>query len=485
MASTTIIGKLMRTKYVGVGRGPRPNELRKILRQEFSLNVSYWKAWRAREIAMENALVSAMGSYALIQPYFKLLLESNRNSLVNLETSPGADSVERLKCLFLSLGASIKGFSFMWKVIVIDGTHLRVRYGGCLIAASAQDANFQIFSIAFGIVNSENDAAWTWFMEKLSDAIPDDPDLVIVSDRHSSIFASIRKRNILAIFKSEALSYLVSSATRAYRLRDFNTLFGEIRAMSGPCADYLTGIRFEHWTRSHFVGERYNVMTSNITESLNNVLTIARDYPMISILETIRTTLVTWLALRREAARVKDNILPLKVNEMVIENYHKDAGFLVIKIGYGQYEVHDTKDSAFVGHLWERTCTCREFQLLTIPCCHAIAAAIQEGVRFDTLVGVTHTVPNLRCYFDADIDYPVQPARLDQVPDHVPHTVPVVPEVPMTRSKSKQLRKKFNLAVQDIVISLELNYVNWSVPPLLHHDGYDPIPEEELAEAFT
>ncbi|EOA12319.1 hypothetical protein CARUB_v10007958mg, partial [Capsella rubella] len=417
MASTAVIGKLMRTKYVGVGRGPRPNELRKILRQEFSLNVSYWKAWRAREIAMDNAMGSAMGSYALIQPYFKLLLEPNPGSLVYLETAPGApgaDRVERFKYLFLSLSASIKGFAYMRKVIVIDGTHLRGRYGGCLIAASAQDTNFQVFPIAFGIVNSENDDAWTWFMEKLAEAIPDDPDLVIVSDRHSSIYGSIRKvypmashaacvvhlkRNILAIFKSEALSCLVSSAARAYRLSDFNKLFGEIRKMSSPCADYLTGIGFEHWTRSHFVGERYNVMTSNIAESLNNVLTMARDYPVISILETIRTTLVTWFALRREAARVEDNILPPKVNDMVIENYEKGSGFLVIKIGDGMYEVHDSEDSAFAVNLWERTCTCREFQLLTIPCSHAIAAAIREGLKVDTLVGVTHTVPHLRAAY--------------------------------------------------------------------------------------
>lgn len=83
----------------------------------------------------------------------------------------------------------------MRKVIVIDGIHLSGRFGGTLIAASAQDANFQVFPIAFWIVNSENDEAWTWFMEKLSDAIPDDPDLVIVSYRHSFIYASIRKVN--------------------------------------------------------------------------------------------------------------------------------------------------------------------------------------------------------------------------------------------------------------------------------------------------
>ena len=85
-ASTAVIGKLMRTGYVGVGRGPRPNELRRLLRQEFSLNISYWKAWRAREIAMDNAMGSAMGSFALIQPYFKLLMATNLDSITVLET---------------------------------------------------------------------------------------------------------------------------------------------------------------------------------------------------------------------------------------------------------------------------------------------------------------------------------------------------------------------------------------------------------------
>ncbi|CAE5994134.1 unnamed protein product [Arabidopsis arenosa] len=255
-ASKVVIGKLMRTRYVGVGKGPRPNELQRMLRQEFSLNVY------------------PMASHA-----------------------------------------------------------------ACVVHL---------------------------------------------------------KRNIIAIFKNEALGSLVSSAARAYRLCDFNKIFAEIRAMNGPCADYLTGIGFEHWTRSHFVGKRYNVMTSNIAESLNNVLTMARDYPVISILESWRTTLVAWFALRREAAQMEDNILPPKVNEMVIENFEKGAGYGVFKIGDGLYEVRDMVDCGYAVNLWERTCTCRQFQLLTIPCSHAIAAAIREGIRVDTMVGVQHTVPQLR-----------------------------------------------------------------------------------------
>ncbi|KAG7564152.1 Zinc finger PMZ-type [Arabidopsis suecica] len=384
--------------------------------EEFSHNVSYWKAWRAREIAMDNAMGSAMGSYALIQPYFKLLLETNPNSPVAMETEKDNFGVERFKYLFFALHACVQGYAYMRKVIVIDGTHLRGRYGGCLIAASAQDANFQVFPIAFGIVNSENDETWTWFMTKLTEAIPDDPELVFVSDRHSSIYASIRKvypmsshaacivhlkRNIEVYFKSEELSALVSCAARAYRLSDFNRIFAETRAKHGPCADYLTGIGFEHWTRSHFAGNRYNFMTSNIAESLNNVLTMARDYPVISILESIRTTLVTWFALRRQAAQLEDNILPPKVHDMVIENYEKGAGCAVIKIGDGLYEVREKGGAAFAVNLWERTCTCREFQLLTIPYSHAISAAIQEEIRVDTLVGVHHTNPQLRLSYQA------------------------------------------------------------------------------------
>lgn len=211
------------------------------------------------------------------------------------------------------------------------------------------------------------------------------------------------KRNIVAMFKSEALSVLVARAARAYRLSDFNGIFAEIRAMHPPCADYLTGIGFEHWTRSHFVGDRFNFMTSNIAESLNNVLTMARDYPVISILESLRTTLVTWFALRREAAQQEGNILPPKVNEMVIENFEKGAGYVVLKIGEANYEVRDRNDSGFAVNLWERTCTCREFQLLTIPCSHAIAAGIKEGIRVDTMVGIHHTVPHLRLAYQGII----------------------------------------------------------------------------------
>lgn len=72
----------------------------------------------------------------------------------------------------------------MRKVVIIDGTHLKGKYSGRLLTASAQDGNFQIFPIGFGIVDSENDQSWTWFFSKLQTVVPDSYDLVLVSDRH-------------------------------------------------------------------------------------------------------------------------------------------------------------------------------------------------------------------------------------------------------------------------------------------------------------
>lgn len=53
----------------------------------------------------------------------------------------------------------------MRKVVIVDGTHLKGKYAGCLLTASAQDGNYQIFPLAFAIVDSENDMSWDWFFQ--------------------------------------------------------------------------------------------------------------------------------------------------------------------------------------------------------------------------------------------------------------------------------------------------------------------------------
>jgi len=70
---------------------------------------------------------------------------------------------------------------------VVDGTHLSGKYGGVMLVAAAQDGNFQIFPLAFGIIDAEDEPSWEWFFTKLASCVFDEQPLVIVSDWHTAI----------------------------------------------------------------------------------------------------------------------------------------------------------------------------------------------------------------------------------------------------------------------------------------------------------
>ena len=69
----------------------------------------------------------------------------------------------------------------------MDGIFLKCKYKGTMLLAASLDGNNHIFLLGFGIVDSENDAAWLWFFENLKKALGDRDELVVISDRSSSI----------------------------------------------------------------------------------------------------------------------------------------------------------------------------------------------------------------------------------------------------------------------------------------------------------
>ncbi|XP_024016359.1 uncharacterized protein LOC112089836 [Eutrema salsugineum] len=288
----------------------------------------------------------------------------------------------------------------MRNVVVIDGAHLKGKYGGCLLTASCQDGNYQLFPIAFGIVDGENDNAWIWFFRKLIEVIPDRHDLVFVSDRHNTRVYPMAQhcacvvhlqRNIQAIFKKRPLNYMVSKAARAFLQSDFYDHFEEIHETDEGCASYLTAIGYEHWARSHFPGVCYNIMTSNVAESLNNVLLGARDHPIVPLIECIRATLMCWFATRREDANSCGTTLTPKMEELLAKNFEMSTGFAYHKINAGEHEIRNKEGVPYMVNLETQTCSCQEFQMLRYPCSHAVVAAIRSNTRVDSLVVAEYT----------------------------------------------------------------------------------------------
>ncbi|XP_062075857.1 uncharacterized protein LOC133779983 [Humulus lupulus] len=171
----------------GVKKCPNPAQIVNEMNKNLGVKCSYWKAWTARKCAHELLRGSAVNSYPKLPSYLYMVQNSNPGVYTRLIV----DEEQKFIYLFLSLGVSIRGFRYMRKVIYIDGTHLKNQFGGNLLIATAQYGNFQIYHLAFGIVDSENDASWNWFLTCLRDQVPDTTGLMFISDRHKSIIKGV------------------------------------------------------------------------------------------------------------------------------------------------------------------------------------------------------------------------------------------------------------------------------------------------------
>ena len=60
-------------------------------------------------------------------------------------------------------------------------------YKGVFLVSMAQDDNSNCYLIAWGIVDSKNEDAWTWCLSKLKEVIGDSDELAFILDRALSI----------------------------------------------------------------------------------------------------------------------------------------------------------------------------------------------------------------------------------------------------------------------------------------------------------
>ena len=186
-ATSRVIATVYKAKFGEPGKGPVPSELQRLVLEDLRVTASYMKCYRAKEKAIMDIRGSEEDSYLKLPEYLHMLKLANPGTVADLETGVDEDGDERFLYLFLVFWASIDGYKKLHRVLGIDGTHLGGKYKGVLLTASGHDANFQIFPLAYDIVDSEDTQAWTWFLQKVERILADSPSLAIISDRATSI----------------------------------------------------------------------------------------------------------------------------------------------------------------------------------------------------------------------------------------------------------------------------------------------------------
>ncbi|KAL5572909.1 hypothetical protein UlMin_022506 [Ulmus minor] len=245
-----MVGEKFDPQYVGGEKGPTPKDVQTYARMHLNAKISYYKAWRGRKHAQSLIRGSPEQSFHLLPSYCYMLEKVNPGTITHIEV----DGDNRFKYLFLAFGVAIKGFEFMWKVVGIDGTFLKSQYKGVLLVATTQDGNGQCYPIAWGIVDSENEDAWTWFLSKLKEVIGDSDELAFISDRALSIKKEISNvfdkahrgacawhvsQNVRNKFQCTDVMGSYWNAVNAYRIEDFKGYMIEISQRYPRVANYL------------------------------------------------------------------------------------------------------------------------------------------------------------------------------------------------------------------------------------------------------
>ena len=460
-ATSKVLAHIYRSRYTEPINGPK------------SLQLQQMKCPRTKEQAVDNTVGNAEDSFLNIASYFERLKATNPGTVTAIETEPDIEGNTRFLYGFLAFGASIQGFRRLRKVLIIDGTHLSWKYKGVLLTASGQDGNFQVFPLAFAVVDGETEHAWTWFLTKFERIIADSNSLTIISDRHLclikaklAVFPKAHHgacivhlmRNVISRFKNKGLAKIVCEAAFSYRRKDFDLNFTKIRQANGECATYLEGIGTSKWSRTYFPGDRYNLLTSNTAEQLNNALKKSRSSPIIELFMFIQRMLTRWFSARRtKSAKCRGFVTP-EVEKVMQTHIRLTKGSKIANINTWSYQVRGLFGHSNTVSLENKVCTCQVFQKLKIPCGHALLAADSIGLPYVQLFGdcyKTHTW--IETY--AGVIYPDAPIGDFPIPETITSVTMLPPQTrrPSGRPKENRIASTGEIPVTKTNYSLMLD----------------------------
>lgn len=363
----------------------KPKEIMNDYQMEFGSIISYRKAYIAKEMALCIVRGSYEESFQLLPRYCKELELTNPGTVTNIDTT----SDDRFRRFFWAFGPCIRSYtSSLRPVIAVDGSHLRGKYPGVLLVAVTHDANHKLLPIAFAFAEAERRDSWEWFLANLSISLGEPTNLTIVSDRQKGLIPALKNtiphamhcyccrhiaENIKAAFSDGAIVMKFWRAATSYRPCEYEAYMTDIRAVSQEAFNYIDAIGRQRWANAYIEGRRYDMLTSNAAECTNSLLKDTRVLPITKQVEEIRGKLMDFYQKRHlQSESITTRLTPYA--EKVLSQEMDEARRLHVRVaGIVEFQVQSA-EYVDVVDLERKSCTCRKWEILGIPCCHAIAA---------------------------------------------------------------------------------------------------------------
>ncbi|RVW22032.1 hypothetical protein CK203_105178 [Vitis vinifera] len=169
---------------------------------------------------------------------------------------------------------------------------------------------------------------------------------------------------------------LLDSVVYARLDDDYVVAMEKLKTYNNDLAKWVEENSPQHWAMSKFAKNRWDKMTTNLAESFNAWL---KDECHYTIFNLVMTHMDKFSHLACDHMGTTENwkapIGP-KTKEKLLENIIKSGSFPIYPYVGGVFKVFDMKVYVDV-NLRERTCTCKAWKMVGIPCEHACATIRQ------------------------------------------------------------------------------------------------------------
>ncbi|XP_073130894.1 uncharacterized protein [Henckelia pumila] len=293
----------------------RPCMMLKDIQRDFGVELSYHKVWKGKELAMHDI--------------------------------HGADDEP---------------------LVFLDGTHIKNKYKGNILVVVVKDANDDLFTLAYAVVDAKNDDNWRWFCFHLRGALCSHncmgfDEFTFFSDRHPGIINGVElifpsshhaycQRHLVDNFVKQVMriyplhnkkhwSSVFKKAAYAPSRSEFEHHINSIITSMPLAKDFIVNSCPERWANALFRGNRWGVINNNMAECWNSWVKSARFLPIVRMVDHIRIQIMDMMHRRRETTmKMKKRLSPSKEN-ILARTYAETRNLQVRKASGWSFEVVD------------------------------------------------------------------------------------------------------------------------------------------------
>ncbi|XP_021747342.1 uncharacterized protein LOC110713185 [Chenopodium quinoa] len=343
------------------------------VQERFAINVEYADNKRLKSYVIEQLFGGHDESYSLLPMYAKMCIETNLESLAF--------------CAWQEIESLPKQLQFT-------------------------NANNEIFTISYAIVSQEEKESWSYFFWHLLKIVKESSreHWTIISDRQKGVELALDNvwpeadrrfccrhlsRNYIKNFPGPMMYVLFWRACNATSAFSFIKAMEKLKKEGGDdvmCWFADLGEQSK-WSKHKFNPNVCNeTNTSNFVENFNSTLRVNRCRPVLTLLEGIRRVCMVRIATRMENANSwKDEDICPKIVKLVKKIGKANSNYRAFKSSPGEYEIHKGR-SQFPLSLNNKICSCGAWQLLGVPCRHAIRALIDAKLNPHDFVSSWYSV---------------------------------------------------------------------------------------------